>query len=55
MDKYELLKEIHNNDIYKDNMTIVVYNSKGELTDNVRVIRTTGANGTRLAIIGEDK
>ena len=35
MDKYELLKEIHNNDIYKDNMTIVVYNSKGELTDNV--------------------
>ena len=55
MNKYELLKEIHDNDVYKDDMSIVAYNSKGELTDKVRVIRTMGVNGTRLAIIGEDE
>ena len=54
MNKFELIKEIHNNDVYKDDMTIVSYNSSGELTDNVKVVRTHDKDGTRLAIIGED-
>lgn len=55
MNKFDLIKEIHNNDVYKDDMTIVSYDSNGKLTDNVKVVTTYDKNGTLLAIIGEDK
>ena len=55
MNKFDLIKEIHNNDVYKDDMTIVSYDSNGKLTDNVKVVTTYDKNGTLLSIIGEDK
>ncbi len=54
MNKFELIKQIQENDIYKDDISVISYNSKGELTNNVRIVTTYGPNGTRLAIIGED-
>ena len=54
MNKFDLLQKIHKSDVYKDEVTVVTYNSKGELTENIDIVVTYGKNGSRLAIIGKD-
>ncbi len=54
MNKFELIKQIQENNTFNDDIIVVSYNSKGELTSNVRIITTYGPNGNQLAIIGED-
>lgn len=54
MNKFQLLQEIHNKDIYKDDMKVMAYNSKGQLTDKIKISTKYTTNGTELLIIGEN-
>jgi hypothetical protein len=55
MNKFQLIQEIHNKDVYKDDMKVMAYNSKGQLTDNVKISTKYTPDGTELLIIGEDE
>ena len=54
MNKYELLKQIHENDKYMDDMIVMSYNSHGALTNDIKISIHHENGKTILSIVGKD-
>lgn len=54
MTKKELIDMLNNDNIYKDDATITLYNCRGELTTKLKITTIYGHGGPKLSILGAD-
>lgn len=54
MNKFELIKQLYEKDVYKDDITILSYTPNGALSNNVKIDAIHTPEGTKLIISAKD-